>query len=109
MSAFRNERMLSAIGTAAAEFVNLVSNGRSFITVTRVEYREDSRTINIFVSVMPSTEAGPAMHFLERQRADFSEFLKKRIQTRALPSTVFMPDPAMSAPPQPGIDERKGA
>jgi hypothetical protein len=47
------------------------------------------------------------MHFLERQRADFSEFLKKRIQTRALPSTVFMPDPSMSMPPQAGIDERK--
>jgi len=96
--------MLSAIGTAAAEFVNLVSSGRSLITVTRVEYRQDGKTINIFVSVMPSTEAGPAMHFLARQRRDFSSFLKKRIETRALPPTVFMLDPTMGLLPGPGID-----
>ncbi|MEK9177277.1 MAG: ribosome-binding factor A [Patescibacteria group bacterium] len=98
----KDERMLSAVGEAAAEFVNRVSVGESLVTVTKVEYRDNTRTINIFVSVLPPESTGKALALLKRERREFSSFLKRRITTRVLPPTQFMADPAMGTSTETG-------
>lgn len=96
MSEHKKARLLSALEHAAAEFINRESNRKSLITVTRAVFRENEKTVNVFISVMPDKETGAAIDFLSRQRDSFSEFLRKKIRTRALPHVYFLADPNMA-------------
>jgi len=93
MSEHKKERLLTAIEHAAAEFINRESNRKSLITVTRATFRENEKTVNVFISVIPDTEMGAAIDFLSRQRDSFLEFLRRKIRTRTLPHVYFLADP----------------
>lgn len=96
MTEHKKERLLSTIEHVAAEFINRESNRKSLITVTRSSFREDGKTINIYISVMPDHETGAAVDFLSRQGDAFFAFLKKKIKTHALPRVFFLADPNIS-------------
>ena len=97
MTHYRDERLESAIHTAAAEFINRESNRRSLITVMRVTLDARNKHAQIFVSVLPREGAGAALDFLSRQGTAFSAYLKKHLKTRVLPHVEFLADPEMGS------------
>jgi ribosome-binding factor A len=87
------ERLLSAITKAAAEFIARESNYRSLITVTRTQIDSRGRSATIFISVYPDKDTRAATEFLDRRRDEFRQFLKSKINVRALPRIRFLPEP----------------
>lgn len=102
MGAYKKERLLEAIVHGAAEFINRESNRKSLITVTGAAFRDDKKTVNVYVSVMPDYDTGAAVDFLSRHGETFFSFLKKKIKTHSLPRIVFLADPKI-----PGGDEER--
>ncbi|MBI3573675.1 ribosome-binding factor A [Candidatus Kaiserbacteria bacterium] len=93
----KDDRLASALHTAAAEFINRESNRRSLITVTRVEWPEGERGARVFISVFPQKNTHAAMDFLTRQHDAFMAFLKKSVKLHVLPYVTFLPDPEMGS------------
>ena len=91
----KNERLLSSLAQAVAEFISRESNRTSLITVTRVELANHDSLARVFVSVLPVEQAHAAIDFLTRQEREARDFLKKRIEMRILPKLVFQLDPEM--------------
>ena len=91
----KDDRIASAIHSAAAKFVNRESNRRSLITVTKVELLHGERNARVFVSVFPPHEARAALDFLKRQEGAFRSFLKTEVKLPLHPHVQFLPDPEM--------------
>lgn len=95
----KDERLLSAIHTAAAEFINRESNRTSLVTVTKV-LMSDEKHAQIFVSVYPQKDARAVVDFLGRQHKEFLAFLKKTVKLHFIPNMEFLLDPDMGAQAQ---------
>ncbi|MDO8523619.1 MAG: ribosome-binding factor A [bacterium] len=91
----KDDRVASAVHTAAAEFINRESNRRSLITVMRVTLSPDEKRAHVFVSVYPAKDTAAAMDFLSRQHDAFMTYLKKTVKLHLLPHVSFLPDPEM--------------
>ena len=91
----QDERLIAAIHTAAAEFINRESNRNSLITVTKVAMR-DEKHAQIFISVYPQKDVAAAVDFLSRQHKEFLSFVKKTVKLHFIPKLEFMADPDMS-------------
>ncbi len=89
----QDERFASALGAAAAEFINRESNRSSLITVTRVEVVSESKKAHIYVSVYPPHELRAVIDFLSRQRQEFLRFMRTKTALHMLPYVDFLPDP----------------
>lgn len=100
----KDDRILSAIHTAAAEFINRESNRRSLVTVTRVGFL-DEKNVQIFISVFPQKDLHAVMDFLGRQEKEFLVFLKKTVKLHFVPRMRFLPDPDMGLPPPAPVEE----
>ena len=94
MSKISDDRLLSAIHTAAAEFINRESNRRSLVTVTRVTMT-DEKHAQIFVSVYPEKDTAAVIDFLSRQKDEFLAFIKKTVKLHITPKMVFLPEPVI--------------
>lgn len=109
----RDERFVSALGAAAALFINRESNRRSLVTVTRVEITDGGKSARIFVSVLPKDQTHAVADFLSRQRQEFLAFLKTQARLHTIPRVTFLPDPDMGVPSEDstdtGVDENKNA
>jgi len=90
----KDERLISAIHTAAAEFINRESNRRSLVTVTKV-VMADEKHVQIFVSVYPQKDAAAVTDFLSRQKDEFLAYIKKTVKLHFIPQMSFLPDPDM--------------
>lgn len=75
----KDERLISAIHTAAAEFINRESNRTSLITVTKVTMPDEKHAL-IFVSVFPQKDTAAVVDFLSRQNEEFLRFVKKTVK-----------------------------
>jgi len=95
------ERAIEALKKAASEFINKESNRRSMITVTAVEMDRRGRRARIFISVFPEKDTYAATDFLNRQRNEFREYIKKHIRLRAIPSVQFLADPVIGGTIEP--------
>ena len=91
----RDERFISALSAAAAQFINRESNRRSLITVTKVHIADGGKTAQIFVSVLPKEQTHAVADFLSRQRQEFLVFLKTQARLHTVPRVTFLPDPDM--------------
>lgn len=100
----KDERLISAIHTAAAEFINRESNRRSLITVTRVTM-PDEKHAHIFVSVFPQKDAKAVVDFLQRQHKEFLAFIKKTVKMHFIPNMSFLLDPDMGTTPSADVGE----
>jgi len=89
------ERVLEALQKAASEFINRESNRRSMITVTKVLLDKRGRRVDIFVSVFPEKDTHAATDFLNRQRSEFREYLKKHVRLHTIPTITFLADPVI--------------
>ncbi len=88
----RDERKVGYIREVAADFVSRNSNRTSLITVTRVEMSLDTKSANVFISVLPENKEGEALEFLKRQRGDFRKYLGEKIRMYPLPYIDFLID-----------------
>lgn len=95
MTDHRDERVLSAMMHAVAEYVGRESNRTSLITLTSGRLSPSGDELEILVSVLPKEQTGTAIDFLNRQRTEMNAFLKKRVSMRVFPRLTFLPDPAM--------------
>lgn len=89
------ERVLEALQHSIAEFINRESNRRSMITVTKVVLDRRGMHADVFVSVFPEKDTHAATDFLNRQRDELREYLKKHIRIRAIPYVTFFADPVI--------------
>ena len=87
-----DERMLAVIAREAATFIRHEAGPGSLITVVRAESMSRGDRVAIFVSVYPEDKMRTALAFLERQRHDFSDHLKKHARLGPLPRIDFLPD-----------------
>lgn len=88
----KDERMEHQIKDLAAQYVARHSNRQSLLTVTRVTLSSDLKHASVMLSVFPRTAEHGAIDFLNRNRDDFREFLKKRTKLHILPFANFYPD-----------------
>lgn len=100
----KDDRLLSAIHTAAAEFINRESNRRSLVTVTKVSF-QDEKNAHIFVSVYPPKDLHAVMDFLGRQEKEFLSYMKKSVKLHFVPKIRFLPDPDMGVIPTEPVEE----
>lgn len=91
------ERLVEALAKAAAEFISRESNRRSLITVTRTALDRKGLHATVYISVYPDKDTRAATEFLDRKRDEFKEFLKSKIQVRAIPRVRFLPEPNTGA------------
>ena len=96
MTGKKDERLISAIHAAAAEFINRESNRRSLVTVTAADL-PDEKHARIFISVFPQKDTRAAMDFLSRRHGEFMVFLKKSVKLHVVPQVFFLPDPSMGS------------
>jgi ribosome-binding factor A len=81
----RKESMENVIKDLACDFFARESNKKSLLTITRAMMTEDMKTCIIYISVFPEKEEIAALHFTKRQRKDFQEFLRKKMQRQFVP------------------------
>jgi len=84
-------RASEQIAHETALFIRREASPRSLITVVRAIPQSHGTRITIFVSVFPESEGQAALAFLDRQRGDLSEHLKKA-RIKPLPSITFALD-----------------
>lgn len=87
----RNERIKEALREVAAEFLVREAGPQSLITVTRAELSDDTKRGTIFMTVLPETAEQAAVEFANRNRTEFSNFFKTRING-PLPHVEFVID-----------------
>lgn len=87
----QSDRATEIVAREAARFIAREAGTESLITVIRAQSAAHGDRIMVFVSVFPEEKARAALAFLERQRAAFSEYLKKRARL-SLPRIDFLLD-----------------
>ncbi len=93
-----DERLAAALRDAAAVFIGRESNGRSLVTVTRIDLEKGGKTAAIYFSVLPKEQTHAVADFLSRQHREFMSFLKKYAKFHIIPRVTFLPDPDMGMP-----------
>lgn len=73
----------------AAEFLSQTSNRQSLITVTRAQLAPRMTRGIIYVTIFPDSQEQIALGFLTRNMHEFKDFLKGRVNSRALPHLRF--------------------
>ena len=86
------ERLQEALREAAAEFLSREAGRQSLVTVTRAELSEDSKRVNIFITVMPESEEEKALQFANRNRGVFADFFATRVRGTRAPHITFVID-----------------
>lgn len=86
------DRAAHVIGRAAAEFIERNAGKDSLITVTRTVPSSRGDHFTVFVSVLPDDKIRPALSFLDRQREDFSDYLRRHARLRPMPRIDFALD-----------------
>jgi len=93
MSTHHNDRALEIIAHEAAGFITREAGPASLITVTRAIFTSRSKDrVTVFITVFPDEKIHAALSFLDRQREEFSDHLKKSTRLRPLPRVEFMLD-----------------
>ena len=86
------ERLQEALRETAAEFLAREASRQSLITVTRAALSEDSKRVNIFITVYPESEEEKAVQFANRNVREFADFFATRVRGAATPHIIFVID-----------------
>ncbi|MFA6520696.1 MAG: ribosome-binding factor A [Candidatus Paceibacterota bacterium] len=81
----RNEKVANHIKELSAQFLGRENNRTSLITVTSATCSPDLKRATIFITVLPREKEDAALHFIQRQRSDLREFLKKNLPIKIIP------------------------
>ena len=88
----RQERVQNELKKYVAEFISRESNRMSMITVMRVSISSDLKFSTIYVTVLPKDKEEGALKFLDRQRKDLREYVKKHLRLKRIPFFVIKLD-----------------
>jgi ribosome-binding factor A len=89
MDAHKPVQISGEIARHAADFLSRESSRTSLITVTRAELSPDLKKATIYFTVLPQTEEGRALAFVQRQRNDFRIYLRRHTRLGMLPQIDF--------------------
>lgn len=92
MSENKTEKMIKIIKKAAADFVQLESNGASLITITDVRLSKDEKYANILFTVLPTDKEKAVLEFMKRMRSEFREYVKNKTRLNRIPMFDFQID-----------------
>ena len=85
----RTEELLRHL---AAEFISRESNRLSLITVTAVQLSDRRTHATVFVTIFPEDRKEEALDFMNRNRSEFREYIKKHAKLQKLPYVQFALD-----------------
>ena len=86
------ERINKEMRKLFANFIEIESNKKSLVTVTRCQISQDRKNIDVLVTVYPTEHEEQVIRFLDRRKWDARDYMKKRIQTRVIPFVTFKID-----------------
>ena len=81
----RTDKVANFIKELAAQFLGRIDNKTSLITVTSATVSPDLKRATIYITVLPESKENNALGFVKRQRGELREFLKKNMETKAIP------------------------
>lgn len=85
----RDDKAASLLLHAAGEFIAREAGRFTLITPTRADIGGDRKNATIYVSVFPDADTPRALAYLERNRDEFRQFLKKESRLSVLPFVRF--------------------
>jgi ribosome-binding factor A len=89
MSENRTEKIIEVIRKAAADFMQLESNGTSLVTITEVRLSKDEKYANIYFTVLPEDKEEIVLEFTKRKRSDFKQYVKSKTRLGKIPLFDF--------------------
>ncbi len=89
MSEQKTESLIKIIKKAAADFMQLESNGASLITITDVRLSSDEKYANILFTVIPEEKQDAALEFAKRMRSEFRQYVKSHTKIGRIPMFDF--------------------
>ncbi|OGZ04091.1 MAG: hypothetical protein A2648_02920 [Candidatus Lloydbacteria bacterium RIFCSPHIGHO2_01_FULL_41_20] len=85
----RQDKVSEQLRRIAADFLEMESNKKSLITVTRATVSKDLKGSTIFITVLPENYENSALGFAKRNAGEFRDYVKSKIKLRVLPFFSF--------------------
>ena len=85
----RQDKVGEQLRRIAADFLEMESNKKSLITVTRATVSKDLKGSTIFITVLPEAYEGTALGFAKRNAGEFRDYVKSKMKMRTLPFFSF--------------------
>jgi len=92
MSELKNNRLASSLSKALGEYVSEISNGKSLITVTKVDVEHRGRLAKVAFTVFPEEHEEEVLRFLQRKKRELGDFIKSKIAIGFLPKVEWRID-----------------
>ncbi|MEK7558369.1 MAG: ribosome-binding factor A [Patescibacteria group bacterium] len=85
----RQNKVSEQLRRTAADFLEIESNKKSLITVTRAAISKNLKEATIFITVLPESYETTALNFTRRNAGEFREYTKSKMKLRILPFFSF--------------------
>jgi ribosome-binding factor A len=92
MRPLKKEKTEEIIRKLAADFVLREASPASLITVTRVEMKENGKTVNLFFTTLPEKEEDTALKFLMRKGGELVDYVRKNSRIGIVPHLTWRID-----------------
>lgn len=88
----RSQKLTKIIQKAAADFMQIESNGASLITITNVRLSNDEKYATILFTVLPEEKQDAVLEFTKRMRSEFKQYVKANTKIGRIPMFDFQID-----------------
>lgn len=88
----RSQKLTKIIQKAAADFMQIESNGASLITITNVRLSNDEKYATILFTVLPEEKHDAVLEFTKRMRSEFKQYVKANTKIGRIPMFDFQID-----------------
>ena len=92
MSQDRSQKLIKEVQKAAADFMQIESNGASLVTITGVRLSNDEKYATILFTVLPEEKQEAVLEFAKRMRSEFLQYVKSHTKIGRLPMFDFQID-----------------
>ncbi len=83
------EKLEEQIRRLSAEFLERESNREALVSVTHAMLTPDTKSVIIYLSVLPETKEKPVLDFAKRMRTEMRTYLKEHTKSRVIPYVDF--------------------
>jgi ribosome-binding factor A len=88
----RQHKLIKIIQKAAADFMQVESNGASLVTITGVRLSNDEKYATILFTVLPEEKQEAVLEFTKRMRSEFKQYVKSNTKIGRIPMFDFQID-----------------
>lgn len=88
----RSQKLIKIIQKAAADFMQVESNGASLVTITNVRLSNDEKYATILFTVLPEEKQEAVLEFTKRMRSEFKQYVKANTKIGRIPMFDFQID-----------------